>query len=127
LKRGDLMVFYRTGGYYASVVTTVGIVESVNTSVNDASSFMRLCRKRSVFSDQELRLQWDAAPPTNKPFIVNFLYAYSFPKRINMKRLIELGVIKDVHSAPRGFELLSDESFNRIIKETNSVERIVVN
>ena len=126
LRSGDLIVFYRTGGYYAAVVTTIGIVEDVNTSVRDADSFVRLCRKRSVFSDEELRLQWETAPTTNKPFIVNLLYAYSFPKRINMKRLIELGVIKDVHSAPRGFEVLSNESFGKIIKETETDERIVV-
>jgi predicted nucleic acid-binding protein len=126
LKIGDLIVFYRTGGYYASVVTTICIVENVNTSIRDANSFIRLCRKRSVFSDEELRLQWEAAPITNKPFVVNLLYAYSFPKRINMKQLIELKVIKDIHSAPRGFEAIADESFIRIIKETKSDERIVV-
>jgi hypothetical protein len=127
LRTGDLIVFYRTGGYYASVVTTLGIVENVNNSIRDRGSFIRLCRKRSVFSDEELRLQWIAAPSANKPFIVNFLYAYSFPKRINMKRLIELGVTRDIHSAPRGFEEISDESFNRIITETKRDERIVVN
>jgi len=127
LRTGDVIVFYRTGGYYASVVTTLGIVENINTSIRDRGSFIRLCRKRSVFSDEELKRQWDAARPAGKPFIVNFLYAYSFPKRINMKRLIELGVIKDIHSAPRGFEVISDESFNRIITEAESDERIVVN
>jgi hypothetical protein len=35
-------------------------------------------------------------------------------------------VIKDIHSAPRGFEAIADESFIRIIKETKSDERIVV-
>jgi len=127
LRTGDLTIFYRTDGYYASVVTTLGIVENVNTSIRDRDSFIKLSRKRSVFSDEELRIQWDAAPSAGKPFIVNFLYAYSFPKRINMKRLIELGVIRDIHSAPRGFEAISDESFNRIITETKSDERIVVN
>jgi len=126
LRSGDLIVFYRTGGYYASVVTTLCIVESVNTSIRDAGSFVKLCRKRSVFPDEELRQQWETAPMTNKPFIVNLLYAYSFPKRINMKRLIELGVIKDIYSAPRGFEVLPDESFSKIIKETGTDERVVV-
>ena len=43
-----------------------------------------------------------------------------------MKRLIELGVIKDIDSAPRGFERLSDDSFSRILKETNTDEHIIV-
>jgi hypothetical protein len=127
LKTGDLIVFYRTGGYFASVVTTLGIVESVNTSIRDYQAFISLCRKRSVFSDEELREQWDAPSSTGKPFIVNFLYAYSFPRRINMKRLIELGIIKDIRSAPRGFEEIPDESFDKIVRETETDERIVVN
>jgi len=126
LRTGDLIVFYRTGGYYRSVVTTLGIVESVNISIGDCRSFVNLCRKRSVFSDEELRRQWDAAPSTNKPFVVNFLYSCSFPKRINLKRLIQMGIIRDISSAPRGFEEMSDESFEKIVRETGSNERIVV-
>jgi len=127
LKTGDIIVFYRTGGYYKSVVTTLGIVEGIHTSIEDRHHFVSLCRKRSVFSDEELRRQWDFAPSTNRPFIVNFLYSYSFPKRINLKRLIELGVIRDIFSAPRGFEEISVHSFEKIIKETGSDETIIVN
>ena len=127
LKTGDIIIFYRTGGYYKSVVTTLGIVERIYTSIKDQHHFINLCRKRSVFSDEELKRQWDFAPSTNRPFIVNFLYSYSFPKRINLKRLIELGVIRDIFSAPRGFEEISDDSFEKIIKETGSDETIIVN
>jgi hypothetical protein len=126
LMTGDVIVFYRTGGYYASVVTTLGIVENVTASATDSGSFVNLCRKRSVFSEDGLRKQWEDAPAGSKPFAVNFLYAYSFPKRINMKRLIELAVISDVHSAPRGFEEISNESFRKILRETHANERIVV-
>ena len=126
LRAGDIIVFYRTGGYYIGVVTTLGIVERVYTSIRDRQHFVNLCRKRSVFSDEELQQQWDSAPPTNRPFIVNFLYSYSFPKRINLKCLIELGVISDIASVPRGFEEMRDGSFDRIIKESGSDETIIV-
>jgi len=126
LKPGDIIVFYRTGGYYKSVVTTLGIVEGICTSIKDRHHFINLCRKRSVFSDEQLKRQWDFTPITARPFIVNFLYSYSFPKRINLKRLIELGVIQDTSSAPRGFEEISDDSFQKIIKETGSDETIIV-
>ena len=126
-KPGDIIVFYRTGGYYKSVVTTLGIVEGIHTSIKNRHHFVSLCRKRSVFSDEELRHQWDFTPSTNRPFIANFLYSYSFPKRINLKRLIELGIIRDISSAPRGFEEISDDSFAKIIKETGSDETIIVN
>jgi rRNA-processing protein FCF1 len=124
LRSGDIIVFYRTGGYHMSVVTTLGIVEKVFISIKDEDQFINLCRKRSVFSDEKLRQQWSYSK--YKPFLVNFLYSYSFPKRINLKRLIELGIIRDRGSAPRGFERISDESFNKIIKETSSNEYIIV-
>jgi len=122
---GDIIVFYRTGGYYVSVVTTLGIVEEVITSVKDEQHFVSLCRKRSVFSDDELVNLW-RQQPDNRPFIVNFLYAYSFPKRINLKRLIELGIIHDIESAPRGFMRISDDAFRKMLSETKSNESLVV-
>lgn len=126
LKSGDVIVFYRTGGYYRSVVTTLGIVESVHTNIKDFHHFVNICRKRTVFSDEELKLHWDYRP-NNRPFVVNFLYAYSFPRRVNMQKLIELGIIKDITSAPRGFEPITKDDFDNIIRETETNESIVVN
>jgi predicted nucleic acid-binding protein len=125
LHSGDVIVFYRTGGLYKGVVTTVGAVENVVTDIKDEDTFVRLCRKRSVFSDEELRKHWNYRP-RNRPFIVNFLYVCSFPRRINLKRLIELGVIADVTSAPRGFAPLSRAKFQNIIREAQLDESIVV-
>ncbi|TYA14692.1 hypothetical protein FRY98_03140 [Paenibacillus faecis] len=125
LKTGDIIVFYRTGGYHKSVVTTIGIVESVVKNITDSEHFIALCKKRSVFTDQELLEWWNGGK--TRPFIVNFLYSYSFPKRINMKRLIELNVLKSVHSAPRGFMRITYQNFKDIIKEAQIDERIIVN
>ena len=125
LKEKDVIVFYRTGGYYKSVITTIGIVHSVIDNIGSEKEFINLCRKRSVFTDRELSEHWNYNP-RNRPFIVNFLYTYSFPKRINMEKLIGLGIIKDSSSAPRGFEPLSDSQFTSIIKETKSDERYFI-
>lgn len=125
LRAGDIIVFYRTGGYYKGVITTLGIVDGIHTSITSLQQFKSLCRKRSVFSDSELEKQWNYLP-YNRPFVVDFLYAYSFPKRINLKQLIELGVIADTESVPRGFEEISDRSFKRILEETESNESIIV-
>ncbi len=125
LRAGDLIVFYRTGGIYKAVITTIGIVESIVTKIPDLETFVKHCRARSVFTEKELLAQWDYKK-TNRPFVVNFLYAYSFPKRINLNRLIELGVIRDVHSAPRGFDLLTPKSFELILKETKTDERFII-
>lgn len=125
LHSGDIIVFYRTGGYYKGVVTTIGIVEKVIDGISSEQDFIKLCRKRSVFSDSELSEHWNYKK-YNRPFVVNFLYSCSFPKRVNMKRLIEIGVIADINSAPRGFECISKKNFNAILKECQADESIVV-
>jgi len=125
LHRGDNIIFYRTGGYHLSVVTTLGIVENVYVNIPDEETFVRLCRKRSVFSNQKLREQWNLKPK-NRPFIVEFLYAYSFPRRPNMEALINNGVIANVQSAPRGFERITREQFNTIIRLAEVNPRIIV-
>jgi predicted nucleic acid-binding protein len=125
LHRGDVIVFYRTGGYYQSVVTTVGVVENVYSQIRDAAHFISLCRKRSVFTDNELIKWWDFKK-FNRPFIVEFLYAYPFTKRPNMKELIDNGVIHDVNSAPRGFEPLSKEQFRTILQLAQADPRAFV-
>lgn len=125
LRSGDVIVFYRTGGYYVSVVTTLGIVERVHLKIENEERFIRLCRKRSVFTDDELREQWRYSP-NRQPFIVEFLYAYSFPRRPNLAALIEHGVIRDISSAPRGFERINHEQFETILRLTKTDPRLVI-
>ncbi len=125
LVSGDIIVFYRTGGYHRSVVTTIGVVESAVDGIQNGKEFIRKCRKRSIFTDNELMRHWNYYK-NNRPFIVKFLYVYSFPKRLNMEKLIELGVIADVNSAPRGFEPISKEQFFKVLKESKSDESIIV-
>ena len=126
LRSGDVIVFYRTGGFHKSVVTTIGIVESIEDGIRDEHEFILKCRKRSVFSNEELKKHWDYKK-RNRPFIVNFLYTYSFPKRPNLAKLIDLGVIHDIKSVPRRFESITKKQFYSIIKESQSNESIIVN
>ncbi|NMH89975.1 PIN domain-containing protein [Flavivirga algicola] len=118
LSTGDLIVFYRTGGYYKSVVTTIGIVENV-VNPSTIEELKTICRKRTALTDEELSAYWDRYK--RKPFVVNFLYAYSFPNRPNMSRLIELGVLKDKDDAPRGFREIGWDSFIKIYKEAYKI------
>lgn len=129
LQPGDIILFYRTGGYYKSVISTVGIVESVIDGIRDEAEFIRLCRKRSVFTDDKLAEYWHHKARNGrwyKPFIVNFLYLYSLPKRLNMKTLIKLGVLADASSAPRGFEQIEPEKFNIIMEASESDENFII-
>ena len=125
LHPGDVIVFYRTGGYYKSVVTTVGVVERVIDNIGTEADFIHLCRKRSVFTDKELSQHWNYRSH-DRPFIVDFLYAYSFPKRINMKRLIEMGVIAGVDHAPRGFTGITIKNLKEVLRECQVDESIIV-
>lgn len=126
LQPGDVILFYRTGGYYKSVITTVGLIESVIDGIANEADFVSQCRKRSVFSDEKLAEFWNYNKKI-KPFIVNFLYIYSFPKRLNMEALIKLGVIANVESAPRGFEEITNNQFQSILKASEANENFIIN
>ena len=121
---GDILVFYRTGGYYKSVVTTIGEVLEVKSDFLNENDFILYCRKKSVYPEQALRDMWRYS--TRKPFVVNFLYTYSFPHRINMKELIDLKVLLGVNDAPRGFKPITREQFEIILKETRSDESFII-
>ncbi len=125
LIKGDTIVFYRTGGYFQGVATTVGIVDGVYKQPRDEADFINLCRKRSVFSDHELRGQWNYNK-NNRPFITGFLYAYSFPRRPTLKELIENGIVRDIDSAPRGFERITNEQFSKILDLSKTDLRFIV-
>ena len=90
------------------------MVEKVITYIKGENHFLELCRKRSVFTDQELKEHWNYS--SNKPFIVNFLYLYSLPKKPNLKWLNENGIIPNIKDMPRGFRKISREDFNKIIR-----------
>ncbi len=126
IRRGDTIIFYRTGGYYKSVVTTLGVVEDVKIGIKNQEEFVQLCGNRSVFIEEKL-IEWWNYNPGLRPFIVSFLYAYSFPKRINMKALIDLKVIADVSSAPRGFERINVDKFKAILGGTETDASIIIN
>jgi hypothetical protein len=46
--------------------------------------------------------------------------------RINMKHLIDLGILASVEDAPRGFKPISRDYLNLILKETKSDESFIV-
>jgi predicted nucleic acid-binding protein len=123
---GDIIIFYRTasGGHahHTSVATTLGVVENVITAIANIDEFIALCRKRSVFSDEELKKHWNWNP-RNRPFVVNFLYIHSLPKRPNLATLKQENIITE---APRGFEEISDTAFTKLVEISNANKRLIV-
>jgi len=123
-----IVIFYRTAapnasGYYTSVVTTLAVVENVVDNFTNFEEFKKACRKRSIFTDNDLLEHWDYNERF-RPFIVNFLYAYSLPVRPNLKALKENNVIAN---APRGFEEISDEAFETILRISNADQSTIIN
>jgi len=117
LKPGDIILFYRTGGNYAGVVSTIGVVENIILDIRDENHFIELCRKRSVFNDEELKRHWNFRP-YDRPFVVNFLYIDSLPTpKVNLDRLRKLNIIQD---APRGFEPIENAKFVQILNEARA-------
>ena len=98
--------------------------EEIKYNFVDEDDFILYCRKSSVFPEDQLRAMWRYSH--TKPFVIRFLYVYSFPHRINMKELIDLQVLNGVNDAPRGFKKITQEQFNNILKATKSDESFIV-
>lgn len=127
LRPGDVIVFYRTASgtgpaYYTSVATTIGLVESMHLDIRDFEAFRAACGAVSVFTDDKLREHWDYNR-NSRPFVVRFLYVYSLPRRPNLRALTENGVIG---KAPRGFELLTETAFRRLLEISDADVGVVV-
>lgn len=123
-QKGNLLIFYRTGGYYKGVISTIGVVQEIKTDFTNEDEFILYCRKKSVYPECKLREMWRYK--AHKPIAVNFLYVYSFPYRLNMKQLIELQIINGISDAPRGFKPITRSQLDLIIKETKSDESFIV-
>ena len=107
---------------YTGVITTIGIVNNVYQP-RTLEEFKECCKRRTIFSDEELEQQWNYKK--SKPFVVEFLYAYSFPTpKVNLKRLYDTGVFYG--DFPRGFARLSREQFEKILRLTKTNTKYVV-
>jgi predicted nucleic acid-binding protein len=133
VKRGDVLIFYRTAeqgksAYHSSVITTIAIVEDKVDNIGDLDDFITKCRRRSVFSNEKLKEFWDYYPRL-KPFIINFLYVHSFElgNRLNRKTLLELGVLTGAKDELRGLKPITKDQFITILKATHTNESLIVN
>ncbi|MBZ0206990.1 MAG: hypothetical protein K8H89_11745 [Flavobacteriales bacterium] len=95
LSTGDILVFYRTGGIHKGVVSTIGIVENVVNPVADLDTLRKLCRKKSALEVEELKEYWERFG-SYKPFVINFLYAYSLKHRQNLRSLLDAGIFPNM-------------------------------
>lgn len=132
IKRGDLLIFYRTAfngpAYYTAVITTIGIVEDKLDNFKSESDYIEKCKKRSIFTEESLKSIWQKYP-SYKPFIMNFMYVYTFNvgSRLNRKKLLELNILTGEEGEMRGIKQISKAQFQLILKETKTNESLIVN
>lgn len=128
LKRGDLLLIYRTSdgagsAYYRSVVTSVCTVNEVKTlfDFTDEEDFIAYTNKYSIFSESDLR-RWYRY---KKNFtVVKMLYNVAFSKKVIRKQLLEdIGMNPNIYW---GFCPVSDEQFGKIINLGKVNERYFV-
>ena len=132
IKRGDILIFYRTAprdksAFYHSVITTIGIVEDKLDNIQSEAEFLLKSRKRSIFTDDYLKEFWNYNPRYS-PFLIRFLSVFSFPlgNRLNRKALLELGVISGEENELRGLKKITREQLILLLKETKTNESIIV-
>lgn len=113
LQPGDVIVFYRSGGIYKGVTTTIGIVENVITDVSSENHLIEICRRRTVLSDDDLKAYWNRMP-RNRPFVINFLYAFSFKRRITLKEMLDREILPNME-AVKTINKIDWESFKQLI------------
>jgi predicted nucleic acid-binding protein len=121
LKSGDLLIIYRMGETapkkYSSTVTSVCIVENVQTNFSSFEDFFNACNRRTMISREDLKTKWWDKNPKNRPFVINFLYAHSLPTpKPTLDDLNRLGVIPDIMNMPRGFIKITNDQFNVLLK-----------
>lgn len=131
VKKGDIIVFYRTktqgqSAYHTSVITTIGIVEEKIDRITNENEFILKCRKRSIFTDNYLKEFWNYS--SFRPFVIKFLYVYSFPigTRLNRRQLLDLKIISGEDNELRGLKQITNEQFLTLLKETKTNESIIV-
>lgn len=125
LRRGDLLLIYRTGdkaapARYRSVVTSICTVEEVRniSAFADGDALLRYCAPYSVFTEDELRSFWK----TRKyPILIRFTCNVALRKRLTRGDLIDHGVIAE--NAYAGFAPLTDDGF-RVVLERGGVHAI---
>ena len=135
IKKGDILLFYRTAekdksAHYSALITTIGLVEDKIDNFKNEKEFIEKARKRSVFSDEKLKEWWNYNKDF-RPFLINFLHIYSLTpeqrSKLIRKRLLELNILTGEKNELRGLKEITKENFITIIKEANIDESFIIN
>ncbi|HBX5449708.1 N-acetyltransferase [Klebsiella pneumoniae] len=131
MKRGDIIVIYRTGdnqgpAYYRAVASSICVVENVRhmDDFPDEEAFIKYCSKFSVFSEEELREYYSKR---QYPYVLRFTYNLALPKRPNRATLINQVGLNGTRGVRWSHFELSDMQFNKILEVGKVDESFIVN
>lgn len=112
-KPGDKILIYRMGeGHYKnyiSVVSGMAILEEVIIA-KDVEDCIRLCKNRSIFSEEEIRQVF-----SRYHTVVKILDYIPFNHKVNLKELRENGIVGK-YEGPRPFTYITEDQFELIYK-----------
>ncbi len=128
LKRGDILLIYRTSdgqgpARFRSVISSVCVVEEVKSAKDFKSidEYLEYSNAYSIFDESELKKLYYQKGMA----VIKMTYNAAFDRRVTRGELIdEVGISKDQYW---GFFQLSDEQFEDIISRGKVNESIIVN
>lgn len=115
LKKGDIILFYRSGDLKA--ITSLGIIDDVCYSLSDSEEIMKIIGKRSVYSKNEIE-------SFRKPLtIILFRHHLNIKNPLNLSKLKKSGILK---SHPQSIHQIDKEKYIKL-KELGEInERFTV-
>ncbi|WP_162197666.1 PIN domain-containing protein [Methanosarcina horonobensis] len=114
---GDIILFYRSHDQRA--ITSLGIIDQEPTRTSNLDELKRIVGKRSVYSKEELK-EW----AEKSVFIIRFKHHLYLPNPLNLKYLIENGILKGV---PQSITEINHERY-LILKNGGKLdERFTIN
>lgn len=112
---GDLVLFYRSKDL--KMVTSIGVIESVNRNLTDPDEILRIVGKRTVYSRDEI----DKMP---KPVtVIMFRYHLHLKNPVSYKQLKNLGILT---FAPQSITKINEEDYNNLIEASGIDRRFTV-
>lgn len=121
MNKGDLLLIYRKGEgsnkKYSSVVTSLCVIDDFKFKNNfsNKEEYLDYCKNRTVFSLDELDSFWH-----KKNFIVlKLIFIKSFNKRVILDFLWKNNIVEPL-SGPRPFDIIDDDGYNMVLRESDT-------
>lgn len=126
LKRGDVLLIYRTKddkgpAKFRSVTTSVCVVEEVKrpSDFETEDEFIKYTNAYSIFEEQGLK-EWYQR---SKAVVIKMTYNAAFYRKVTNGKMTAMGI----NAQYWGFFELIDEQFDKILKEGEINESLIIN